>query len=111
MSFALIFTTPVTTDEGLVELRDAVDKGTIGPYTVRTLKIVQKADSTIASTPEEKTTQGISGELLVEFPCQLFHESNERIKVCYNILVGKKRIKAKRRAHVPNIILKYRMRL
>ena len=50
VSFFLLFTTPVTTDEGIFELKDAVDKGTIGPYTVRVLKIIQHRDPTTVAT-------------------------------------------------------------
>ena len=50
VSFILFFTTPVTTNEGIFELKDAVDKGTIGPYTVGVLKIVQHRDPTTVAT-------------------------------------------------------------
>ena len=75
VSFTLFFTTPVTTNEGLAELIAAVDSETIGPFTVRTLKIVQQVDattpppasptvtSTAPVTTGEKSTPSPSGEL------------------------------------------------
>ena len=66
----LLFATPVTTNEGLAELKVAVSQGTIGPYTVSTLKIIQQVNPTFkpcvsptmaASPPTKCTTKGPSG--------------------------------------------------
>lgn len=40
-SVFLYFKTPVTVNEGLKELRSAVRNGTIGPYTVTDLKVIE----------------------------------------------------------------------
>lgn len=60
VSFALFFKTPLATDDGIFELRTAVDKGIIGPYTVRDLKIVEslvtKNASSIAPTLSAETS-------------------------------------------------------
>ena len=40
-SVFLYFKTPVTVNEGLAELRSAVRNGTIGPYTVTDLKVIE----------------------------------------------------------------------
>ena len=64
ISFTLFFTTPVTTSEGIAELRAAVNNGRIGPYTVTSLKIIQQAEPTTTpaasitgtATTEKKTT-------------------------------------------------------
>lgn len=71
VSFKLYFTTSVTTTEGLAELKDAVTRGTIVPYTVRSLKIVTEVDPingssislTISMAPVTKTSSSSSGEL------------------------------------------------
>ena len=70
VSFILLFITPVATNEGLAELNVAVSQGTIGPYTLSTLKIIQQVNPTFkscvsptmaASPPAKCTTMGLSG--------------------------------------------------
>lgn len=60
VSFALFFKMPLATDDGLFELRTAMDKGIIGPYTVRDLKIVEgpatKNASSVAPTLSAETS-------------------------------------------------------
>ena len=54
MSLILYFKTPVTTNDGLAELTDVLIRGTIGPFSVRCLKILDEdttaAPSSISST-------------------------------------------------------------
>ena len=49
---------PVSTNEGVGELRNAVGRGTIGPYTVSNLKVIKEVMSTTApySTSSEITS-------------------------------------------------------
>ena len=58
--FLFFFKTPLATDDGLFELRTAMDKGIIGPYTVRDLKIVEgpatKNASSVAPTLSAETS-------------------------------------------------------
>ena len=54
----LFFKTPFTTNEALYELRDAVDKGIIGEYSVKTLRIVQDKDPT--TSPKSTSTAVVS---------------------------------------------------
>ena len=68
--FALHFKIPVTVDEGISELRSAVERGTIGPYAVSSLQILEvdpgitppvsptvvSTTSTTSVTTEEKAT-------------------------------------------------------
>lgn len=66
VSFVLHFTTPVTLDEGLKDLRTA-EGGKIGPYTVTSLKVVDEESPTAATsgstnapvTTAKKTTQRV----------------------------------------------------
>ena len=54
MSLILYFKTPVTTNDGLAELTDVFIMGTIGPFSVRCLKVIDEdttaAPSSISST-------------------------------------------------------------
>ena len=54
MSLILYFKAPVTTNDGLAELTDGLIMGTIGPFSVRCLKIIDEdtttAPSSISST-------------------------------------------------------------
>ena len=74
VSFVLYFTIPVTTSEGLSKLRAAIENGTLGPFTVGDLKIIENVNptsipsvsptgSTTAVPPEEKTDPSPTGEL------------------------------------------------
>ena len=45
VSLVLYFKTPITTNEGLVELTAALIIGTIGPFSVCCLKIVEDEDT------------------------------------------------------------------
>jgi len=58
VAFRLFFTMPVSTNEGVGELRNAVGRGTIGPYTVSNLKVIKEVMSTTApySTSSEITS-------------------------------------------------------
>lgn len=47
VSLILYFKTPVTTNDGLAELTDVLIMGTIGPFSVRCLKIIDE-DTTAA---------------------------------------------------------------
>ena len=46
MSLILYFKTPVTTNDGLAELTDVLVMGTIGPFSVRCLKIIDEDTTT-----------------------------------------------------------------
>ena len=67
VSFVVYFATPVTTDEGLAELREAVNNGFIGTFKVSDLTVVDPqptpppSEPTTITTPEEKTTQKAPG--------------------------------------------------
>lgn len=50
----LYFNTPVSTNEGLAELTDALIIGSIGPFSVCCLKILEDEDTTTA--PNSMTT-------------------------------------------------------
>lgn len=58
MSFILFFTTPVITNEELAELIDAVNNGTIGPFKVTNLKIIQQVEPTPAPSASPTTEGG-----------------------------------------------------
>ena len=64
VSFVVYFTRPVTTDEGLAELRGAVNNGSIGPFEVSDLTVVGPQPTT---TPEEKTTQKPTSTCFLKF--------------------------------------------
>lgn len=54
VSLVLYFKTPVSTSEGLPELTDALIRGTIGPFRVCCLKILENENATTA--PNSITT-------------------------------------------------------
>ena len=54
VSLVLYFKNPVSTNEGLAELTDALLIGTIGPFSVCCLKILDDEDTTTA--PNSVTT-------------------------------------------------------
>ena len=54
VSLVLYFKTPVSTSEGLAELTDALIIGTIGPFSVCCLKILEDENATAA--PNSITT-------------------------------------------------------
>ena len=68
------FKTPVTTNEGLSTLRNVVSDGSLGPFTVGTLKIITgvlppsttEATFTPADVPKRKTSTSL-GELIISF--------------------------------------------
>ena len=68
------FKTPVTTNEGLSTLRNVVSDGSLGPFTVGTLKIITgvlspsttEATFTPADVPKGKTSTSL-GELIISF--------------------------------------------
>ena len=64
VSFLVYFKTPVTANEGLVKLREAVDNNRkFGNFTVETLKIIQQVNPTTAAS-----TEGATSTVCV--PCQ-----------------------------------------
>ena len=50
MSLILYFKTPVTTNDGLAELTDALIMGTIGPFSVCCLKILDEDTTAVPSS-------------------------------------------------------------
>lgn len=64
VSFLVYFKTPVTANEGLSKLREAVDNNRkFGNFTVETLKIIQQINPTTAASTEGATST-------VCIPCQ-----------------------------------------
>ena len=56
VSFEVLFKTPVTANEGLAKLRDAVNNNKrLGNLTVEVLKIIQPVNSTTAASTEGST--------------------------------------------------------
>ena len=55
VSFEVLFKTPVTANEGLVKLRDAVNNKRLGNFTVEALKIIQPVNPTTAASTEGST--------------------------------------------------------
>lgn len=53
------FSTPVTRSEGLAGLINAVNNGTLGPFTVRDFKFLERFDppTTPTTLPKETTTK------------------------------------------------------
>lgn len=79
-SVFLYFKTPVTVNEGLAKLRSAVRNGTIGPYTVTDLKVIEvfgvvnptftpvmsnTASTNAPVTRTKNTTSGSKGEFKI----------------------------------------------
>ena len=57
VSFEVLFKTPVTANEGLAKLRDAVDNNKrLGNFTVKALKIIQPAYPSTAASTEGSTS-------------------------------------------------------
>ena len=57
VSFMVYFKTPVTANDGLVKLRDAVDNNKrLGNFTVEALKIIQPVNPTTATSTEGSTS-------------------------------------------------------
>ena len=57
VSFVVYFKTPVTENEGLAKLREAVDiNRKLGNFTVETLKIIQPVNPTTAASSEGSTS-------------------------------------------------------
>ena len=56
VSFVVYFKTPVTANEGLAKLRDAVDNKRLGSFTVEGLKIIQPVNPTTAASTEGSTS-------------------------------------------------------
>ena len=69
VSLVLYFKTPVSTSEGLAELIDALIRGTIGPFSVCCLKILENENATTApnsittSIPHSSSVPSPLGEL------------------------------------------------
>ena len=56
VSFEVLFKTPVTANEGLAKLRDAVNNDKrLGNFTVEALKIIQPVNPTTATSTEGST--------------------------------------------------------
>ena len=56
VSFVVLFKTPVTANEGLAKLREAVDNNKrLGNFTVEALKIIQPVNPTTAALTEGST--------------------------------------------------------
>lgn len=59
VSFVVYFKTPVTANEGLSNLRDAVDNNKrLGNFTAEALKIIQPVSPTTTASTEESTSVG-----------------------------------------------------
>ena len=59
VSFVVYFKTPVTANEGLSKLRDAVDNNKrLGNFTAEDLKIIQPVNPTTAASTEGSTSVG-----------------------------------------------------
>ena len=57
VSFVVLFKTPVTANEGLAKLREAVDNNKrLGNFTVEALKIIQSVNPTTAASTEGSTS-------------------------------------------------------
>ena len=57
VSFVVLFKTPVTANEGLAKLRDAVDNNRrLGSFTVEALRIIQPVNPTTAASTEGSTS-------------------------------------------------------
>ena len=57
VSFVVLFKTPLTANEGLAKLRDAVDNNKrLGNFTVEALKIIQPVNPTTATSTEGSTS-------------------------------------------------------
>ena len=57
VSFVVLFKTPVTENEGLAKLREAVDNNKrLGNFTVEALKIIQPVNPTTAASTEASTS-------------------------------------------------------
>ena len=57
VSFVVLFKTPVTANEGLAKLREAVDNDKrLGNFTVEALKIIQPVNLTTAASTEGSTS-------------------------------------------------------
>ena len=81
--FVLHFNVPVTTNEGIINLKIALKSGTIGPYKIRSLKTVEEfkaVPTTIPSAPTavtsaapvspgERVDTNIPGELKKKHAC------------------------------------------
>ena len=70
VSFVVYFKTPVTANEGLAKLRDAVHNNkSLGNFTFEALKIIQPVNPTTAASTEELTstfyTSSQKGDLTV----------------------------------------------
>ena len=65
VSLVLYFKTPITTNEGLAELKAALIIGTIGPFSVCCLKIVEDEDTT---TPPNSISSTILNTSPVPLP-------------------------------------------
>ena len=59
VSFEVLFKTPVTADEGLAKLRDAVNNNKrLGNFTVEALKIIQPVNPTTAASTDHEGSTG-----------------------------------------------------
>lgn len=57
VSFVVYFTNPVSADEGLAKLKEAVDNNKkLGNFTVEALKIIQPVNPTTATSSEGSTS-------------------------------------------------------
>ena len=71
VSLVLYFKTPVSTNEGLAELTDALIIGAIGPFSVCCLKILEDEDTTTApnsittSIPRTSSVPSPTGKLCI----------------------------------------------
>ena len=52
----LHFNVPVTTNQGIINLKIALKSGTIGPYKIRSLKTVQELKAVPTTIPSAPTT-------------------------------------------------------
>ena len=68
VSFEVLFKTPVTANEGLAKLRDAVNNNKrLGNFTVKFLKIIQPVNPTTAASTEGSTgIPFVKGDLTVK---------------------------------------------
>ena len=92
VSFEVLFKTPVTANEGLAKLRDAVNNNErLGNFTVETLKIIQPVNPTTAASTEGSTgIPFVKGDLTVKNDMHI----NKNIKkaIGLTIIIKKKHI-------------------
>ena len=84
VSFEVLFKTPVTANEGLAKLRDAVNNNKrLGSFTVEALKIIHPVNPTTAAS-----TEGSTGTVLESF-CNHDIDGNKNVIIGLTIIIKK----------------------